>query len=360
MSSFDRLLEQPEAKRLLGAALAEDAPPHALLFHGPGGVGKRTAAMLFAGELLEAPERVARLGHPDLYVLEPVGDQIRIDEIRALRRDLHLRPYEAERRVYVVLDADTMNDEAADALLKDLEEPPAYAVVVLVAESLAAIPATIRSRCQLVPFRRLSEKAVREVVAREAPGLADERAVAVARLSGGRLDRARRLLDEDAAARRDAVLEAARSVYAEEFDPVAAARSVLAGVQACGAAAKAAAEQAVEQRDLPKREAETYVRRAQRGAEKEELLGALDELAAWYRDLVAVAAGAERTAVHVDRIETLRAEASRERMLGAEHAAGLVRETWHSLSALNLNAQLALEALFVQLRRELAPTGAAL
>src|SRR5262245_2661927 len=118
--SFGGFPEQEEAKRLLGAALAEE-PAHAYLFHGPPGIGKRRAAFAFAGVLLGDAGRVERRTHPDLYVLEPVGDQVLIDEIRALRRDLHMRPFEASRRVYVVLDADTMNEAAADALLKDLE-----------------------------------------------------------------------------------------------------------------------------------------------------------------------------------------------------------------------------------------------
>ena len=161
MSAFERFPEQAEAKRLLRAAL-DEGPAHAYLFHGPRGVGKRRAAVAFAAELIREPERVQRGTHPDVYLLEPIGDQIRIDDIRALRRDLHMRPFEAARRVYLVYAAETMNEDAADALLKDLEEPPSYAVIVLVADDLGPLPETIRSRCQLVPFRRLSERAVRE------------------------------------------------------------------------------------------------------------------------------------------------------------------------------------------------------
>ena len=90
--------------------------------------------------------RVGRRSHPDLYVLEPLGDQIRIDDIRLLHHDLHMRPFEADRRVYVVLSAHTLNEDAADALLKDLEEPPPYAVLILVADELGPLPETIRSR----------------------------------------------------------------------------------------------------------------------------------------------------------------------------------------------------------------------
>ena len=150
---------------------SRDGPAHAYLFHGPAGVGKQLAAVAFAGELLGEPERAERRAHPDLYVLEPLGDQIRIDDVRELRRDLHMRPFEADRRVYLIFGAHLLNADAADALLKDLEEPPPYAVVVLVADELGPLPETIRSRCQLVPFRRLSERAVRAEVERLAPGL---------------------------------------------------------------------------------------------------------------------------------------------------------------------------------------------
>src|SRR5437764_13115408 len=131
VSDFEAVSEQHEAKRLLSAALA-DGPAHAYLLHGPPGVGKRDLALLFAAELLGEHARVERRTHPDLYVLEPLGDQIRIDDIRTLRRDLHMRPFEAQRRVYLIFGADTMNDDAADALLKDLEEPPDYALTVVV------------------------------------------------------------------------------------------------------------------------------------------------------------------------------------------------------------------------------------
>jgi len=350
MTAFDRFPEQWEAKRLLEAALAE-GPAHAYLFHGPHGVGKREVARAFGRELLGTTRKV----HPDLYELDALGEMIRIDAIRELRRDLHMRPFEADRRVYLILSADSMNEDAADALLKDLEEPPSYAVIVLVADDLGPLPETIRSRCQLVPFRRLSERAVREAVAARAPHLDAERQIAVARVAAGRLDRLERLLDAEAVARRESLLRQARAVYREQaFEPAAAAAALLDNARERGAGARRLEEVKVEGLELPTREAEQRVRRAQRGAEREELLAQLEELAAWYRDLVVVAVGADTAAVHVDRLEELRADASRERMLGAERAAEAVRDTWRKLEEFNLAPQLALEALFVRLARELA------
>jgi DNA polymerase III subunit delta' len=342
---------QPEASRLLEAALA-DGPAHAYLLHGPAGVGKREAALRFAGGLLGDERRVLERSHPDLYVLEPLGEMIRIDEIRELHRDLHMRPFEAERRVYVIESAQLLNEDAADALLKDLEEPPPYAVIVLVADELGPLPPTIRSRCQLVPFRRLPARAVREFLAERAPGLSESEQTALARVAGGRLDRAERLLDPAAAEGRGALLGVARAVYADpEFEPGDAARVVLEHARARGEAARALEEEALEGLELTAREAEQRVRRAQRGAEREEQLASLEELALWYRDLVVVAAGAEDAVVHADRLAELREDATAERAVDAETAAELVRELWRALEEFNLAPQLAFEALFVRLRR---------
>ena len=352
--TFNAIVEQAEAKRLLEAALSE-GPAHAYLLHGPPGVGKRPAALLFAAELLGEHVRVERGLHPDLYVLEPLGDQIRIDDIRALRRDLHMRPFEAARRVYVVFGADTMNEDAADALLKDLEEPPDYAVILLVASDLGPLPETIRSRCQLVPFRRLSGRAIRDAIVERAPELTEQQATTLARIAAGRLDRAERLIDPAAAQRREGLLAVARAVYLDPaFDAAAAAGELLDAIAARGAEAKEQEEEKVAGLELPAREAEQRVRRAQRGAEREELLAVLEELESWYRDLVVLAAGAEAAVVHVDRLGDLREDATRERLQAAEVACELVRAAWRDAEELQLSVPLALEALLIRLRRELA------
>jgi DNA polymerase III subunit delta' len=353
---FATFPEQLEAKRLLAAAL-EEGPAHAYLLHGPRGVGKTAAARAFASALLGDDPRAARERptHPDLYVLERVGEMIRIDDIRGLRHDLHMRPFEADRRVYLVRDAHLMNEDAADALLKDLEEPPEYATILLVADELGSLPETVRSRCQLVPFQRLSDAAVREWLAGHDPALDEATRAAVARSAGGRLDRARRLLDPHAVEWRGRLVEAARSVYLDEsFDPATAARVVLDAMGAAGEEAKRLEQEEVDRRELTGRDADQRVRRAQRGAEREELLASLDGLAAWYRDLVVVAAGAESAAIHADRLDDLRGDVGRGAGAGADRAAALVRQVWRDAEEFNVNAGLALEALFVRLRRALA------
>ena len=107
------------------------------------------------------------------------------------------------------------------------------------------------------------------------------------------------------------MLALARSVYTDpSFDPAASAQAVIALAGERGAAARARAEEALATRDLPEREAEQHVRRAERGAERDEILLALEELTAWYRDLVVFASGAERTVVHYDRLAAVAEDAT--------------------------------------------------
>ena len=276
MSTFARFSEHAEAGRLLDAALRE-GPAHAYLFHGPPGVGKREVARTFAQALLDT----TREFHPDLYELDALGEMIRIDAIRELRRDLHMRPFEADRRIYLIHHAHLMNEDAADALLKDLEEPPSYAVIVLIADDLGPIPETIRSRCQLVPFSRLSESAMRELVDARAPQLDEASRSALARVAGGRLDRLERLLDPASAARRE---RAARA---------GARRLPRSGVRRRGRGGGDRRERAGAGRRGARRRGGSHRRssicrrarpssackRAARGAEREELLAQLEELA---------------------------------------------------------------------------------
>jgi DNA polymerase-3 subunit delta' len=341
--------EHPEAGRLLDAALRE-GPAHAYLFHGPPGVGKREVARTFARALIGTTRAV----HPDLYELDALGEMIRIDAIRELRRDLHMRPFESDRRVYLLYHAHLMNEDAADALLKDLEEPPSYAVIVLIADDLGPLPETILSRCQLVPFRRLSEKVIRELVDARAPQLDEESRAALARVAAGRLDRLERLLDPASVARRESLIDQARAVYRDPlFDAADAAAAVLANAQQRATEARDLEEANIAGLGLTAREAEQRVKRAARGAEREELLAQLEELGAWYRDLLAVAVGADSAAIHLDKLPELRKDATRERLVGAEHAAEAVRETWRALEEFNLAPQLAFEALFIRIGREL-------
>ena len=162
---------------------------------------------------------------------------IRIDAIREMRRDLHMRPFEADRRVYLIQRAHLLNEDAADALLKDLEEPPSYAVIVLIADDLGpipgddplalparAVPAAVRAR-DARARRRARARARRRTSARrwrESPPAGSTGSSAL-------LDPASR------GAPRGAARAGARAVYLDErFDPSDAAATIVANAQARG------------------------------------------------------------------------------------------------------------------------------
>src|ERR671922_2571482 len=153
--------QHPHAAAVLGAALDGD-PAHAYLLHGPSGTGKRAAARDFAAALLargaDDPEsaraRVEHGAHPDLTWVAPSGahEMLRRDVADAVVSAAARTPFEARHRVFVLERADTMNDEAANSLLKTLEEPPAYVVLMLLIDCLTQVLPTIASRCQPVRF----------------------------------------------------------------------------------------------------------------------------------------------------------------------------------------------------------------
>jgi DNA polymerase-3 subunit delta' len=176
---FDDVLGQEQAKVLMSAALRNNRLGHAYLFTGPDGVGKT----LFAQELAKAlfcrgkGERPCdkcpdcrmndRDGHPDLMTVEPMGSSrvIKIHQIRGdlkqtdsggVLRFLTLRPVQAPKRVVIIREAERLNDEAANALLKTLEEPADFAVLVLTTARPRSLPTTIRSRCQELRFSPLA------------------------------------------------------------------------------------------------------------------------------------------------------------------------------------------------------------
>ena len=214
-SGWDRVLGQDRAVALLQRAA--DRPVHAYVLVGPRGSGVEDAARCFAATLI-APDdaRVWELAlrgeHPDVVEFEPTGNEIVLPEARELIREAHASPIELEHKVVVLFGADRLREEAANALLKTLEEPPPRATVILVAERADRLLATIRSRCQRVDLEPLDEATVRAAIAASVEGaLPADRVALVARLAGGRLDRAR-LLAGRLGPLRDAFLDAVDSL----------------------------------------------------------------------------------------------------------------------------------------------------
>jgi len=184
---------------------------HAYLFSGPPGLGRRTLALRFAQALncptpVEAgiPCRVCRdckqiesMKHADLTIVQSdsEGGILKVDQIREARRTLILKPYMSKYRVALFLRFHEANDNAANALLKTLEEAPSYAVLILTADNPEQLLPTIVSRCEVLRLRPLRvEEVQRELQNR---GLENSRAKLMAHISGGRMGYALRLIEND-------------------------------------------------------------------------------------------------------------------------------------------------------------------
>ncbi|NTV52061.1 MAG: DNA polymerase III subunit delta' [Candidatus Firestonebacteria bacterium] len=302
----------------LRRAWQHDRVPHALLFTGPEGVGKRTAALALAqvlncreprvddacGECLSC-RKIAAGNHPDVRCLEPDGAHLKIGQIREdLQHDAVLKPLEGRRKVYLLDPAESLTPEAANSLLKILEEPPETVVLILISAQPFALLDTIRSRCQEIRFFPLP-------ALRLAPwlqgklGISAEDALALARLSGGRPAEALHMSEPEAREFRARVLgwafagrERTWSVWAKDL-----------------------------------------------GAEPEEVTEAFGVLLSWYRDLLLLAHRASRELLlnvdHAEKMPPALADETPETLLAKCRALLAARD---QLSR-NVNTQWVLEVL---------------
>jgi len=184
---------------------------HAYLFSGPPGLGRRTLALRFA-QALNCPtplslgipcgtcrdcKQIESMKHADLTVIQSESDGgiLKVDQIREARRTLILKPYMSKYRVALFLRFHEANDNAANALLKTLEEAPSYAVLILTADNPEQLLPTILSRCEVLRLRPLAVEDVQRELERR--GLENSRAKLIAHISGGRMGYAIRLIEDD-------------------------------------------------------------------------------------------------------------------------------------------------------------------
>lgn len=220
---FTDLLGQEKNVRLLRSALIRGRVAHAYLVTGAPGTGKKTLARTFAAALNcegRGPEwdgepcgecrscrKLAGGNHPDVQEISPEGARLKVEQMRELRRENARRPYEGRYKVFLIHQAELMTDEAANSLLKTLEEPPGPAVFLLLTAFPARILPTIASRCCSLKMAGLAEETIARALMAE--GRAEEAARGAAALAGGALGRAR-----DVADRWESLKEEALAFYA--------------------------------------------------------------------------------------------------------------------------------------------------
>jgi DNA polymerase III subunit delta' len=353
---------------LLPALPPGGSPSHAYLFYGPAGTGKRTVARAFAAALLAdgarqpatVAARVQHDAHPDLTWVTPSGaSEVLVSDIDepVVAAAAHT-PFESSRRVFVIEAAGSMNDQAANRLLKTLEEPPPFAHLILLAEHREDVLPTIASRCQQVRFDPLSDELLAERLqgGEGATSIEPERAAACARLAGGDGQLAELLASERGIALRECAEQFVRSALRDSVGE-RHWMGLLEAAKAAGAvAASAVSERLHEQAGfLPGKEQRKYeregadvVRRAERRERTATLELGLRLAELWLRDIWCLLVGAPELVFACDRSAELAADAAGRDAASLQRGVELVRDTRLRLD-LNVSEELALEALAYRL-----------
>ncbi|MFQ5880928.1 MAG: DNA polymerase III subunit delta' [Candidatus Methylomirabilales bacterium] len=320
---FAQVLGQERAVSLLRRAIETSRLPHALLFTGPRGVGRYLTALTTVkamncvggvkGDCCNrclSCSKIAKGVHPDVHLFAPQGASLKIDQIRGLAQEATLKPYEGRLKVFILDQAETMTEQAQNALLKTLEEPPGATLLILIAPQASSLLPTIASRCTQIRFAPLPERLIAARLWED--GCDEEEAHFLASLAGGSLGRAQELR---------------RSPLREIKELVEQAFALPPG------------------RTLPLLElTERLVR------QKETLSLFLEALLAWCRDLmVSKVTHQEALLVYRSRRATLRRQS--ERLAPAELLAmyQTVKQTMDGLRRY-ANPRLSLEAMFLKLR----------
>lgn len=265
--SFRDIKGQDRAVSFLKSTVESGRTAHAYIFFGPAGVGKRFAAIKFAmaiqcrgrerpcGECVPC-RKIEKNNHPDVYILGLNGLKKRddekgyvgIDEIREAIRSIGLKPYESEKKVYIIDGAEHMTEEASNALLKTLEEPPSDSVLILIASGLDRLLPTIVSRAQHLKFMPLGAGYITDILTRFHK-VEGSRARILSRISCGSVGKALEYNREDFFRKRENLIDALKKkdVLRIDFD----------------------------------------------GMPKDELKVQLEIMLAWYRDVLAAKAGLE-------------------------------------------------------------------
>lgn len=199
---FSDLIGQKTVIQSLQNSISNQKIGHAYIFEGPEGIGKKTVAAIFAAALTCDDQSIEPCGncrscikneagnHPDIKIINGAGESIGIDAVRELKKDIYIKPYEAGKKIYIIQEAQSMTVQAQNSLLKVLEEPPSYGMIILTTTNASLLLSTIRSRSILIRFRTHTYHEIEKFLTDEYPMLSEEKAF-LAAFSGGVIGRAK-------------------------------------------------------------------------------------------------------------------------------------------------------------------------
>jgi DNA polymerase-3 subunit delta' len=212
---IDDILGNSRVKKILRLALQKNRLPNSLLFYGPQGVGKRRLALVLAASVNCERRRDDACGEcsiclaisngrfPDVQEIKPSGQVIRVEHVREMRQAAYMRPMVGRKRVFIISEADKMNDESSNTVLKILEEPPLFSHFILVADNPYLILPTIKSRCQSLQFMPVGREEIARAI--QEKGCPEDRARIISLYVGGNLEEALSLnWDDVSSTRREA------------------------------------------------------------------------------------------------------------------------------------------------------------
>lgn len=204
--NFDDVVGQEQLISYLKKTVVTDSVGHAYCLDGPTGIGKTTAAVAFAKAILckssankpcnmcSACLKVDHLNHPDLHIVEPDGNSIKNKQIEEFQHELQLKPYESKKKIFIIKHANGMTTSAQNRLLKTLEEPPEYALIILLSTNVNSFLPTIKSRCQILKFKVVNADCLVKVLV-DRYNAPEEEAVILATFSHGIIGNALELME---------------------------------------------------------------------------------------------------------------------------------------------------------------------
>lgn len=320
---FKDIVGQEGAIKILQCAIKNNRLSHAYLFVGPEGVGKGLIAKTLAkalncqnGPANSCDEcrnciRIDLDEYPDVKMIEPTGASIKIEEMRKIRRETSFKPLEGRKKVYIIQEASTMTQPAANSLLKTLEEPQGETLFILTTSNIHGLLPTIISRCQLVRFKPLSTKVIEDFLIKK-EGIMKDEAYMASNLSEGSLGKAIGIASSEQRELRNQVIDLIAKITLKDVEGV-------------------------------------FKTAREFTQDKEQILFVLSILSSWYRDLFVFKESEDPSfLVNMDKKEEIEREIENYSKEEIEKVLSLILRTIDYIKR-NVNPQLAIETLLLKI-----------
>lgn len=321
---FEKIIGHGKIIDFLRTAIKRDRLAHAYIFEGPEGVGKKLVSIEFAKainckskslgcKICSSCVKVNKDNHPDVNIIEPDGNSIKNKQIEGFQNDILLRPYESNRKIFIIEASDTMTISAQNRLLKILEEPPQYAMIILVTENSHNLLSTIRSRSQRIKFNRIPKKLIEEYLI-ENYNIESKDASVFGEFSDGSLEKAINIYEsEEFKGRREMVIDIIDDIIKRDKIKLLDSMAFFE-------------------------------------KNKEKITEILDFFTIWFRDLLLLAETGERKyLLNIDKIDNLNIHVGKVSLEGISKSIDIVEQTRKNLNW-NVNFNLSIETMLLNLQ----------